>query len=259
MAPPALSAMTRPWMSMTGEPGRTARRARGRLQVERIEVVVLADAVFGRIAIELGDGAGEDGELLAGVVADDADLAADLRAVRIQRQRARLDEAQLLRVVAIDAEVVDRIAIHRIELHFLAIEERGFRGHRARRDHVAIGEDEAPLGVDDEARGLRGGVPFGVERARLVDFDGDHALGDARQRAAPRGALTFGLRQCRLGRRGLRHHLRGRVLRPACCEKGRCQEDQADRQQTWLHAVSFVLLGGSAPQNQQPDHRQQQQ
>ena len=52
--------------------------------------------------------AGEDRELLAGVVADDADLAADLRAVRVQRQRARLDEAQLLRVVAIDAEVVDR-------------------------------------------------------------------------------------------------------------------------------------------------------
>jgi hypothetical protein len=32
--------------------GRTAGRARGGLQVERVEVVVLADAVFGRLAIE---------------------------------------------------------------------------------------------------------------------------------------------------------------------------------------------------------------
>src|SRR6185295_4381603 len=94
------------------------RRARGaargsgsRLQVEGVEIVVLADAVFGRVAVELGERAGEDGQLLARVVADYADLAADLRAVREQRQRTRLDETQLLRVVAVDAEVVDRIAI----------------------------------------------------------------------------------------------------------------------------------------------------
>jgi hypothetical protein len=204
------------------------------LEIEGVEVVVLADAVFGRIAIQLGDGAGEDGELLTGVVADDADLAADLRAVRKQRQGARLDEPQLLRVVAIDAEVVDGIAIHRIQLHFLAVEEGGLRGDRARRDDVAIGEDEPAFGVDDEAGGLRGRIPFGVERTRLVDFDGDHTLRDTRQRAAPGRAFTFGLRQCRLRGRRLRHHLRRRILR-----KDGGRENEADYQQTaWVHAVS---------------------
>ena len=112
--------------------GRAARGARRRLVVERVEVVVLADAVVRRFAIQARQRAGEDRQLLAGVVADDADLAADLRALRIELQLGGLDEAQLGRIVAIEAEVVHRIAIHRIQRHFLAIQEHRLRGDRAR-------------------------------------------------------------------------------------------------------------------------------
>ncbi len=76
-------------------PGRAAGSARGRLQVEGIEVVVLAEAVLRRLPIEPGERAGEDGELLAGIVADDADFPADRGALGIELQRLRLDVVQL--------------------------------------------------------------------------------------------------------------------------------------------------------------------
>ena len=50
---------------------------------------------------------------------------------------------------------------------------------------MAVGEDQAALRVDHEAGGLRGGVPFGVERARRIDFDGDDAVRDALERDRP--------------------------------------------------------------------------
>ena len=93
---------------------RRAARSAGRgLVIEGIEIVVLAVAVFRRLAIQARQRAGENRQLLAGIVADHADFAADHRARRIQRQFRRLDEAQLRRVVAIDAEIVHRIAVHR--------------------------------------------------------------------------------------------------------------------------------------------------
>jgi hypothetical protein len=73
----------------------------------------------------------------------------------MQRQAGRLDEAQLRRVVAVQAEVVHRIAVHRIQLHLFPVEESGLRGHRPGRDHMAVGEDEATLGIHDEPGGLR--------------------------------------------------------------------------------------------------------
>jgi hypothetical protein len=154
---------------------------------------------------------------------------------------------------------MDGIAVHRVELHFLAVEERGFRRHRARGDHVTIREDEPAFGIDDEARRLRGGIPFRVEGARLVDLDGDHAFGHACERAAPRGAFTFGLGQRRLRGLRLQHHLWRGVLRRRLLREGRSQEDQANEQQTWVHAGSFRRVRHSAPENQNPDHRQQEQ
>ena len=71
-----------------GRARRAARRARCGLQIEGVEVVVIAAAVVRRLAVEPRDRAGEDRELLAGVVADDADVAADLRGLRA-RARAR--------------------------------------------------------------------------------------------------------------------------------------------------------------------------
>ena len=173
---------------MTGEPEEPPDAGRG-LQIEGAKSLYLPMPYFGCVAVELGDRAREDRELLAML----------LPMTRISRPTARRpdtvaasegDEAQL-RVVAVDAEVVHRIAVHRVELHFLAVEERGLGGHRARRHDVAVREDQSALGVDDEPRRLRGGVPLGVERARLVDLDGDDALGNSRQRAAPGGALAF--------------------------------------------------------------------
>ena len=155
--------------------GRAAGRARRRLVVERVEVVVLADAVVRRFAIEPRERAREDRQLLAGVVADDADLATDLRALRMELELGRLDEAQLRGVVAIEAEVVHRVAIHGIQRHFLAIQEHRLRRHRPGRHDVAVGENQAALRVDDEAGRLTRHIPFGVERARQVDLDGDDA------------------------------------------------------------------------------------
>ena len=59
------------------------------------------------------------------------------------------------------------------------------------RHDVTIGEDQAALGVDDEAGRLARHVPFGVERARQVDLDRDDAGRDALERARP--ARIFGV------------------------------------------------------------------
>src|SRR6185437_1979864 len=52
-------------------PGGAAGGARGRLQIEGIEVVVLAEAVLGGLAIQPRERARQNGQLLAGIVADD--------------------------------------------------------------------------------------------------------------------------------------------------------------------------------------------
>jgi len=96
---------------------------------------------------------------------------------------------------------------------------------------VTIGEDQSALGVDHEAGGLRRSIPLGIERARLVDLDGDHALRDAGERATPSGALTLRLGQCGLRRgSGLTHHLGRRVLRPCVLQECGEREDEAEYQ-----------------------------
>jgi len=169
--------------------GRTAGRAGGRLQIEGVEIVVLAAAVLGCLAVEPGDGAGQDRELLAGVVAHDADLPAGARAGRRKLELGRLDEAQRVRVVAEEAEVVDGIPVDRRERHLFVIQEHGLGHHRPRRHHVTVGQDQAPLRVHHESGGLGRGVPVGIERAGGVDPDGDDAGGDTLQRVGPRLAL----------------------------------------------------------------------
>jgi hypothetical protein len=104
--------------------------ARGRLDVEGIEVVVLAPSVERRLAVQTSQRAREDGNLLARIVADHADLAAGLRAFRPQWQRLRADMAEFRRVVAIKAEIVHRVAVHGLELDFLVVEEDRLGHHR---------------------------------------------------------------------------------------------------------------------------------
>ena len=157
------------------------------------------------MAVEPCDRAREDRQLLAGVVADDADVAADLRGLRHELELGRLHELQLLRVVAEEAEVVDRIAIDRREVDFLLIEEHGLRAHGPRRHDVAIREDDAVLRVDDEPRGLRRRVALRVERARAVDLDRHDAGRDSLERPVP--ARRF-LRRAGCARRALRDGLR---------------------------------------------------
>ncbi len=177
---------------MTGEPDEPPDVPGGRLHVERVEVVVLADAVRGGFAVEARERPCQDGQLLAGVVADDADLGADARAFRIQRQRHRLHVAQPGRVVTIDAEVVHRVAIDGVQLDFLPVLEHRGRHHRSGRDDVPVGQDQAALGVDHETRRLARLVPLGVEGAGLVDLDRDDRRRDALERTVPRRALGGG-------------------------------------------------------------------
>ena len=124
-----------------GRARRAAGRARGCLIIERVEVVVLAVAVLRSFPVQARQRAGENGQLLARIVAHHADLASDDGPGGIQRQLRRLDEAQLGGVVAIDAEIVHRVAVDRIELDLLAILEYRLCGDRTGRDHVSIRED----------------------------------------------------------------------------------------------------------------------
>ena len=170
------------------------RCARGGLQVKGVEVVVFRDPVLGGVAIEPRQCSREDRQLLTGVVADDADLAPDLRALRVERQGPRLDKTQLARIVAVQAEVMHRIAVHGVELHFLAVEEGRLGGHGPGRDDMAVGQDEAALGVDHEPRSLRGRVPLRIERPRRIDIDRYDAAGDTLKRDGPVGVLLDGRR-----------------------------------------------------------------
>ena len=112
----------------------------------------------------------------------------------------------------VNAEIVDGIAVHGEELHFLPVLERGLRRDRPGRHHVTIGQDEPALRVDDESRRLRGGIPLGVECPRTVNLDRDHAGGYPLQSLSPvRGTVD------ELGRRGddrrsRRGHMQGGIV-----------------------------------------------
>ena len=150
---------------------RAARRARGGLVVERVEVVVGVRPVDRRVPVEACQGAGEDRELLPGVVPDHADLGADARALGSERDLARLHEAHRRRVEAEDPEVVDRIAIDRLDRHGLVVQEHRLARHGPGSDHVAVRQDEPALRVHHEARRRHHGRRLRVERARARDPD----------------------------------------------------------------------------------------
>ena len=141
--------------------------------------------------------------VLTGIVTDDPDLPSDLRALGMQFQLSRFDEAQRRGVVTIEAEVVDRIAVHGVQRHFFAIEKHGLSGNRPGRHDVTIRQDEPPPGIDDEAGRLARHIPFGVERPGLIDLDRDDTSRGPFQRASPPRILCGRYRHERRGRRRL--------------------------------------------------------
>ena len=127
-----------------------------------------------RRAIEAGEGSREDRKLLSRVVAEDADLAADLGALRRQLDRPGPDELHGAGVVTEEAEVVDGIPVQGEYVDLFVIEKDGLGSHRPRHHHVAVGQDETPFVVDDEARRARDRGPFGVEGSGGGDAQRDH-------------------------------------------------------------------------------------
>ena len=161
--------------------------------VEGVEVAVVAAGRSRRVAVEARERAGQDRELLARVVSDHADLGADARRLGRERERLGPHEAHRLRVVAEEAEVVDRIAVHRPDAHALVVQEHRLGRHRPRPHHVAVREDQPALGVDDEARRDRGHRGGSVSKARVPETRSattprDDALEGRLPRVARRGA-----------------------------------------------------------------------
>mmetsp|Transcript_16254 Transcript_16254/g.46126 ORF Transcript_16254/g.46126 Transcript_16254/m.46126 type:complete len:468 (+) Transcript_16254:1789-3192(+) len=151
--------------------------------VERVVVVVLLAAVVGRVAVEAREGASQDGELLARVVADHADLEADLGALRRERDLREVgQEVDLGRVEAEEAKVVHGVAVQRHHGHLLLAEEGGVRLDGAGRHHVAVGENDAALAVHHEARGAGAAAALAVERAHVAHVQHHHRARDALDR-----------------------------------------------------------------------------
>jgi hypothetical protein len=164
---------------------RSAGGVGGGLQVEGVEVVVAVPPVDGSVAIEAGQRAGEDRELLSRVVAHDPHLGAYSRAFRRQRELDARHEAQVSRVVAEEAEVVDGIPVEGLELHLLVILKDGLGHRRAGLHDVAIGQDDPPLRVDHEARGGGGGRALRIEGAGRSCADHHDGRDDAVERLLP--------------------------------------------------------------------------
>ena len=73
---------------------------------------------------------------------------------------------------------MDGIAIDGVELYFLPVEESGFGRHRSGCHYVAVGQNEAALGVDDEPGCLGRRIPLGVEGPGGIHVDGYDAAGN---------------------------------------------------------------------------------
>ena len=160
-------------------PGRSTRRARGRLEVEGVEVVVAALPVARRLSIQARDGAGQDRELLPGVVPDHADLRPDTGALGRQRQLGDLHEADLGGIEAVEAEVVHRIPVDGQKLDLLAVQEERVRPDRARLHHVPIGQHQTLRSVHHESRRDRSRGGRRIEGTRGAHTDRDDTRDDS--------------------------------------------------------------------------------
>ena len=194
-----------------------ARSPRCGLQIKGVEVVVAAAAVVWRLPVEPCDRPCQDGQLFARVVADHADVAADLGRVGNELKLSGLHELQVARRISEQAEVVNRIAVHGDEIDLLLIEKYRLRPNRSRSHDVTVRKNQSALGVNHKARGLAGLVALRVECARAVDADGHDGARNTLERAIP--ALILSRR---------RH----------CGQRG----DRDDSEAELVHSVSFHSL-----------------
>ena len=155
--------------------GRAAGCARRRLNVESIEVVVTAAPIVGCAPVESRQGACKDGNLFAGIIPNDANLATYLGAGRIQHQFRRFYEFEAPGVVTIKAEVVHRISVHGLQFDFLIIDKDRFGHDRSGRYHVTVGQDQPLLCIDHKSCRLRGLIPAGVKRPGTINANRHHA------------------------------------------------------------------------------------
>mmetsp|Transcript_145580 Transcript_145580/g.363079 ORF Transcript_145580/g.363079 Transcript_145580/m.363079 type:complete len:587 (-) Transcript_145580:297-2057(-) len=164
-----------------GRPRRAARGRGSRLEVEGVEVVVGPPAVEGSLPVEPREHRAEDRKLLARIVPDYADVEA-LHGFVWPKLELR-DAGEMLQGRGIeleDPEVMHRVAVDRSEGDLLAVVEVSLRHDGPLRDHVPVRQDEPPLRVHHEARGLPGAGLVRVEGAGAVQLEGDDARLDPR-------------------------------------------------------------------------------
>ena len=78
-----------------------------------------------------------------------------------------------LGVIFKNAEVVYGIAVDRVAIDFLVVVEDDISRKWAGADNMSVGDDQASLGIDNEASGLAGTGGIGIEGAGLAEADGD--------------------------------------------------------------------------------------
>ena len=106
-----------------------------------------------------------------------------------EQQFVRLDELDVVRIVLEETEVVDGVAVDRADFDFFVVQEDGFGDHGARVDDMAVGEDDALLGVHHETRGHLIGGRLGIESARNPNPQHDDGRGDVLEHSLPRVLL----------------------------------------------------------------------
>jgi hypothetical protein len=87
---------------------------------------------------------------------------------------------------------VDGVAVDGVDVALLVVVEDAVADEGPCADNVAVGEDVALFGVDDEARGLGGDGGICVEGARLAEVDRDDTLDNTLDCLLPLGRVVDG-------------------------------------------------------------------
>ena len=96
------------------------------MNVKGVEVVVTAASIRRRVSVESRKRARKKCKLFTGIVSDHPDLDANLGFFGSQVQGLHVHEPNVAWVEAVEAEVVDRVAIDRVNVNFFVIEKDRF-------------------------------------------------------------------------------------------------------------------------------------